>query len=383
MNRIPLLLFVLFFVANSAHANPPIPTRKQDLKAQLAIETAQKEKLEQRAKQAQSGLKIARTQMIKVGKRVQKNERELLKLGDALENFEIERQEISARLKKERASIAELAMALQRLSRMPPQAMLARPGAPLKTAQTAMLLKDVIPVIEEKTEKLQNDLERINIIDIETRQKKNAAQITLAALQKEENKLNKLVKVREQQYRKTNRDLSVKEQQIQQISLKAKNLQDLVARLNAHDEEERTRNHGFSKPRKTISLPRSGKAQLPIAGRILISYDEKDAFGAPAKGLTIEGRSKALVVSPMGGVVRFTGHFKNYGTMIILEHENKYHSLIAGFEKVDTLVGQRVDAGEPLGKLHKRKNGKAPRLYYELRRDSKPINPATRLSGLS
>ena len=362
-------------------AQTPVPARKLDLKGQLAEKQVEKDELERQAASAQKQLQETRVHVIKTAKRVQKNQKSLFDLETTLSDLDSEKKEIEDRLENERTSIAGLVMALQRISRMPPQAMLARPGSHLETAQTAMLIRDVIPEIKTRTDRLKEDLTRLENIEDQTREKKKIVETTLIVLQKEEKQLNTLVAKREKSFRAANRDLVAKQQDIERISLQAKNLNDLVKRLNQNE-----RTHNLYKQRttkKTTSLPRSGQAQLPMPGRILVSYHEPDAFGAPSEGLTIEGRPKALVVAPMGGIIRFTGYFKNYGTMVIIEHENKYHSLIAGFEKVDTLVGQRVGAGEPLGKLHKKKNGKMPKLYYELRKNGKPVNPATRLSGVS
>jgi len=84
----------------------------------------------------------------------------------------------------------------------------------------------------------------------------------------------------------------------------------------------------------------------------------------------------------MGGIVRFAGYFKNYGNMLIIEHKNGYHSLIAGLEKIDTVVDQSVSAGEPLGNLYRTDNGKPPTLYFELRHKGKAINPARKFTEL-
>ena len=111
-------------------------------------------------------------------------------------------------------------------------------------------------------------------------------------------------------------------------------------------------------------------------------YNEEDDFGAKSKGVSIEGYGGALIVAPMGGVIRFAGYFKNYGNMLIIEHKNGYHSLVAGLEKIDTVVDQSVVAGEPLGHLYQSKSGNPPTLYFELRHKGKAIDPARKFSDL-
>ena len=70
------------------------------------------------------------------------------------------------------------------------------------------------------------------------------------------------------------------------------------------------------------------------------------------------------------------------GNMVILEHKNGYHSLIAGLKKIDTVVGQTVSAGEPLGFLDRGGEGRKPSVYYELRRNGEPVNPALKFADL-
>ncbi len=85
----------------------------------------------------------------------------------------------------------------------------------------------------------------------------------------------------------------------------------------------------------------------------------------------------------MGGVVDYAGIFKGYGNIIILRHEKDYHSLIAGLDKIDTIVGRAVNAGEPMGKMvSSSSDGGQPVLYYELRHKGKPVNPSKKISGL-
>jgi septal ring factor EnvC (AmiA/AmiB activator) len=67
---------------------------------------------------------------------------------------------------------------------------------------------------------------------------------------------------------------------------------------------------------------------------------------------------------------------------LIIEHGGGYHTVLAGLDRVDAVVGQFLLAGEPVGVMG---SGGAPsdaasasgrpRLYLELRRDGQPIDP--------
>jgi len=388
----------LIITALPAYAQAPVPSRKEtpeSLQRKLETEKEAQKALSTKAKAIEKDMSAVQGRLVSAGKKVQGNEETLTGLERDIAALELEKETINGDLQDDQKSIARLVVALQRISRVPPQALVAKPDAPLKTAQSHLLMRDIIPALNKQAEALKDNLARLETLETDLVEKKEDTIQAAATLKKEQSALQHLMSEKKTLYRRANKDLKAQEATIERISLKAKNLSDLVAKLEANQDienERRTRAQrkasvvgkapARSSSQSSVRLPKAGSGRLPLPGHIAIAFNESDSFGAPSKGLSIEGRSGALVVAPMGGVVRFAGHFKNYGNMVIVEHQNKYHSLIAGFEKVDTLVGQRVEVGEPLGKLHRKKNGKAPRMYYELRKNSKPVNPATRLAGI-
>ena len=55
------------------------------------------------------------------------------------------------------------------------------------------------------------------------------------------------------------------------------------------------------------------------------------------------------IVAPCDGTVAFAGPFRGYGQLLIIEHSEGYHTLLAGMGRIDAVVGARVLAGEPVG----------------------------------
>ncbi|GAA0600322.1 murein hydrolase activator EnvC family protein [Caenispirillum bisanense] len=115
-----------------------------------------------------------------------------------------------------------------------------------------------------------------------------------------------------------------------------------------------------------------GAMPLPARGRVATRYGSELSPGNTSKGIVIETRGGAAVVAPADGVVAFSGPFRGYGHLLILEHAGGYHTLLSGMSRIDAQVGQRLLAGEPVGVME-RSDG--PSLYVELRRDGQPIDP--------
>ncbi len=348
----------------------------------MEVQEQQKAVLSKKVSNLEGSLKKTRKQLIKNSRDVQRNEVTLGDLEDRIAEIEERKVALTKKMDKDRAAIAQLILALQRIERVPPQALLARPGAPLETAQSAMVMQDIIPSLSARAEELRDNVKELEQITAELEVKKEKALIVSQKLKADSEKIESLIKQRERLYASSRKDLKAQESRVQQIALKAQNLQDLVTRIDNSNRKERASNLNRKSLRKIIKPPSSGSAQLPVSGVIRVSYNETNALGSAHKGLDIEARGGSLVVAPMGGIVRFAGHFKNYGNLIIVEHQKGYHSLIAGLEKIDTLVGHSVAAGEPIGKLPYIGKRQKPTLYYELRHNGKAVNPSRKFSEL-
>ena len=93
-----------------------------------------------------------------------------------------------------------------------------------------------------------------------------------------------------------------------------------------------------------------------------------------AKGISIRTRAGAQVVATFDGQIVYAGEFRGYGQILIIDHGQRYHTLLAGLDRIDAEIGQWVLAGEPVAVMGARSEGD-PELYLELRRTGQPINP--------
>ena len=137
----------------------------------------------------------------------------------------------------------------------------------------------------------------------------------------------------------------------------------------------------------TIASNAEPRSQLiaPVAGTVGRGWGEATEAG-PATGLSYNTPPNARVVSPCGGKVVFADNFRSYGLLLIVDCGGGYHAVMAGFEKLDTRVGQPIQAGEPVGVMPNWEPGSAgrrPVLYVELRHDGQPVNPAPWLKANS
>ena len=123
-----------------------------------------------------------------------------------------------------------------------------------------------------------------------------------------------------------------------------------------------------------------GLLPLPVQGEILVRFGQSDQDGASSKGIHLETREDAQVISPCDGLILYAGPFRSYGQLLIINPGGGYHVVIAGMDRIDVQQGQYVLAGEPIAAMGTathtgERSPKRPTLYVEFRRDQQSIDP--------
>jgi septal ring factor EnvC (AmiA/AmiB activator) len=122
----------------------------------------------------------------------------------------------------------------------------------------------------------------------------------------------------------------------------------------------------------------------PLSGPISPPAGAADAAGAAKPGLALSAPAGGEVVAPFDGRVIYAGRFRDLGLVLIIRHAPGYHSVLAGLGRVDVETEQWVLAGEPVGVVPvpdpSRTAGEGvglagAHLYFELRRDGRPVDP--------
>jgi septal ring factor EnvC (AmiA/AmiB activator) len=119
-----------------------------------------------------------------------------------------------------------------------------------------------------------------------------------------------------------------------------------------------------------------------VAGTLLPA---SSSSGPGASFATLPG---ALVSAPADGKVLFAGPYHKSGQVLILEITSGYDLVLAGLGQVTVRPNDELLAGEPVGTMpgeagvlsSNAVNGNDARLYFELRRDGKGLDPAPWLS---
>jgi len=93
------------------------------------------------------------------------------------------------------------------------------------------------------------------------------------------------------------------------------------------------------------------------------------------KGIDIGAPKGAPVRAVAPGRVAHAGWFRGYGNLVIVDHGDGYHTLVAHLESMSTAMGEEVEPGALLGTVGDTGSLKGPYLYFEVREKGRPVDP--------
>ena len=122
-----------------------------------------------------------------------------------------------------------------------------------------------------------------------------------------------------------------------------------------------------------------GRLPWPTQGRIVTAFGAQvhPRFGTRTfrNGVDIEAAEGKDVAAVYAGHVIYTGWFKGYGNLIILDHGHEYYTLYAHIAEIETKEGDDVRQGQRIGTVGDTGSLAGPRLYFEVRYQGKPQDP--------
>lgn len=362
-------------------ANPDSASAKSELsRVNSQIEQARREhkKLREQAQSVQKEILDVRRKMVAAAGSIQEQEESLDRLEQKLAEFEAQQSLMKNRLEIRRAQRMRVLAALQSLAFKPTEALIAQPLPPQDTLRSALLLREAVPRLEYSTEGLRKDLNKIASLTTAIRAQYAQIKTMTRRLDEKRRDMNVLIKKKSQLQTAFASESSRAKAKAENLAKQAGDLKELLAKLEAE-----SKRRAAETPKRTGTptgafMAAKGRIPYPVKGVVVKKFGDPTEAGVTAKGITIRTRANAQVISPYDGTVLFAGAFRGYGRLVIIEHGDGYHTLLAGIGRLDTSVGQSLLAGEPVGIMVAQSQ---PTLYIELRKNGQPINPAGWLSG--
>ncbi len=170
---------------------------------------------------------------------------------------------------------------------------------------------------------------------------------------------------------KLNKEISGKNNLLAAKQAEHDKLQQLVGEI-----EKQIVEMGLPKEASKFSA-RKGKMLWPSDGNQRHKFGQRKADSRLRwQGITFAANSGSDVKAVHAGRVVFADWFTSQGLLLIIDHGDKFMSLYAHNASILKNVGDWVDTDEPIATVGESGGQDMPGLYFEIRQDGKPVNPA-------
>ncbi len=375
-----------------------------------ADKKAELENVRERLEKLQREYQQTRESRAEAADALKQSERAISQAGRRLHQLEAEQRKTQTELQAisaeaEQAS-SDIGRRQQRLSEMIRQAYMRGGGDALKLllngqnpSQAARdlhylsyLSRAQIQLIGE----LRQGLSRLTELKQLASEKDRALGENRQAQLKEQEGLLKEKKSRQQVLSKLAGQISKQRKEITTLKRNEQRLSDLVARLaklaakpkSPSKSADRKSGATGGKPvAVNTQVPEAGKEgtpftrlkgllRLPVRGELMNKFGTpREGGGVSWKGLFIRATEGAEVRAVAQGTVAFSEWLRGFGNLLIIDHGEGYMSLYSNNESLYKQVGDAVRMGETIATVGNSGGQESPGVYFELRHESRPINP--------
>lgn len=403
MTLLPLLLALAL-----QDAAVPDPGEIEALEREAAEARTAAAEREERADELAAEIAALQARLVDAATRVRVREAAASEADARLASLEIEEDRLETSLAGERASLARVLAALQRIETGTPPALAVSPDDAAEAARAAGLLANIAPQLEARATAVRVRLEELAALRIELIEQGARVAEAETALAETRAEVETLIAERrdaERQLRAESADLS---RRAAEIAGRAQSLEELLSEIRRFAAAEPRLSPRRLEPRDIapdgIPVPRlrpergaegvllaavpitgeveglrfsdaRGELRPPALGPLVTGYREAGRDGQRRDGVWFEARPRAQVVAPFDGVVVFAGNFQSLEGVLLINTADGYTLVIGGMAALYASEGQSVLTGEPIGAMPDRANP-PPRLYFGiLRSTDQPENP--------
>ena len=353
---------------------PSSAEQLQALNSKLKQQTPQVEQARRKSDALSAEAAALRKKLIATAAEIARLEGEREDQSERIAQLAAEDARLSAGFAQDRVAVTRLLAVLQRLQHDMPPALALKSGDGLSAARGSMLIGASLPPLYARAAALSRRLDALAATRAELADKRQRAEVTEKSLGAARAELALLLAAKEREAEDAAGTYGTLQRQLAAIAAQAADfraLLDRIARLRraGGDNGVVVVESRGGRPDLPIS---KGSLRTPVVGTLLPTGT---GSGPGSTFATLPG---AQVIAPADGKVLFAGPYLKSGQVLILEISSGYHLVLAGLGQVTVRPNDELLAGEPVGTMPGSTGD--GRLYFELRRDDKGLDPAPWLS---
>lgn len=291
---------------------------------------------------------------------------------------------------QDRAAGEDALAALAAIGRNPPPAILFRAEEPLAAARAASLLSAAAPGLIARARAHADALRALAAREQALAQAKTDLQTTEVGLARQTDALTQLAAEKRKAVDRAARLAANAKARLEAIGRESAELDALIRALIKEAPKLLPRPKPKLAPaarsapsRPDIAVRRNGalaRLLTPVNGRLLAGFGQDGATRRASDGVTYVASPGAQVIAPADGAVIFTGPFRSYDNVVIIDAGDDVLLVLTGLNTVLPKQGERVAAGEPIGAMGGIVSP-PPELFFQVWRKDQTINPQPLLNA--
>jgi septal ring factor EnvC (AmiA/AmiB activator) len=204
-----------------------------------------------------------------------------------------------------------------------------------------------------------------------------------ADLGTEQTRLTELRAQQQEQFTQAEHARDARQKALAVVDQEAQSRSQSLARLKAQQADLEKLLADLSRSLKSVQPPDNvtafgrlhGALGWPVAGRLVAQFGDQRASGVRWDGMVIAAERGSPVRAVSAGRVVYADWLPGLGLLVIVDHGEGYLSLYGHNDKLYKAVGEPVSAGEAIAASGDSGGRDRSELYFEIRRDGKPIDP--------
>ena len=316
-----------------------------------------------------------RRRLIATAARIEQLERMRIDADVQIEKLEAQNKRLSAGFANDRVAVTKLLAVLQRLQHDMPPALALKAGDALSAARGSMVIGASLPPVYARAASLSRRLESLAATRKELEEKRTQAAATEKSLSAARAELAVLLAAKEREAEDAAGTYGTLQRELAAIAAEAADFRALLARI------ARLRRAGSGESGVVVVESRGQSRGLPLSKGSLLTPVVGTLLppgSGSGPGSSFATLPRAQVIAPADSKVLFAGPYHKSGQVLILEIATGYDLVLAGLGQVTVRPNDELLAGEPVGTMPETAGD--GRLYFELRRDGKGLDPAPWLS---
>lgn len=375
---LPLAGLAITFLLHSAWADNDGSEEERKLKAlKSRIETLQKEIQSRTADRDKESQELRKTEVAagKLRKQIHGSEQKLNTLRKELAELQKQRSELQDAKREQEGLIGQHLNAAYRLGREEQIKLLLNAEDPARFNRLLKYHDYFVLARADKIKAFLSTIETLSEVQKSIAQKEQQQIAERDALTERQAQLNQQIKERQKIVASLNSAINSDQKNLSKLHSERKALEEVLQELEKAitDLAIPQNNQPFAK--------RQGKMGWPVKGRVTKRFGNSRTADIRWNGWLMSASAGTAVHAVHHGRVVFSDYLRGHGLLMIIDHGDGYMSLYAHNQVLLKDTGDWVQSGELISRVGDSGGLGETALYFEIRKDGKPRNPATWLSS--